>query len=324
MINPKSLILIFLCISTDLIGMQLCKAVVSLFKKKKVMYLESEPDLWQLLPAELQGIIMQFIIEDTLQKEYSFSRCIFSIKNKRIVSRQFRDCIDSKTPFILEKLIAQYKDTHQILTIGYNSHCFNAAKKFGTQAAQEWIEMRKEEIIQEDKLFEAIEEDNLAAVKQLIEQKVNINAFYWVMETPLNYAIERKKSADLIIYLLKNKANPNLQDVNGHTPLFGAIENPELITLLLQHGADPNVIDNCRMTPLLCATDYTRIHGKKIYECIKLLLEAGADSSREDKKGYTALDYAIFSPVDPIAELLRSFNAERGSNYKLRMVPYSF
>jgi len=50
----------------------------------------------------------------------------------------------------------------------------------------------------------------------------------------------RKKVATL---LLKSGANPNIQDIFGHTPLHWAMRfnDPDLIMLLIEHGADLDI-----------------------------------------------------------------------------------
>jgi len=46
--------------------------------------------------------------------------------------------------------------------------------------------------------------------------------------------------------------NPNIQDVDGSTPLHIATRygNLDVVELLLEYGADPNVKDNKGKTPL--------------------------------------------------------------------------
>lgn len=57
--------------------------------------------------------------------------------------------------------------------------------------------------------------------------------------------------AEIITWLLEQKANLNLQDKNGYTALhFSAQEAAiESTRLLLKHGADPNIGDQHQNTP---------------------------------------------------------------------------
>ena len=84
-------------------------------------------------------------------------------------------------------------------------------------------------------------------------------------------------------------------DVNGRTCTGSyalnnaAVENEiEVIKILLERGANPNVQNLQGDTPLICATKYAG--GKPA--TVKLLIEAGTDSAKRDDDGKTALDYA--------------------------------
>jgi ankyrin repeat protein len=56
---------------------------------------------------------------------------------------------------------------------------------------------------------------------------------------------------ELVEYLLKKNANPNIADATGITPLFWAVKsgNKELTELLLKYKADKTVKDSQGMTP---------------------------------------------------------------------------
>lgn len=84
-------------------------------------------------------------------------------------------------------------------------------------------------------------------------------------------------------------------DVNGRTATGSfalnnaAVENhTEVIKLLLGRGANPNVQNIQGDTPLICATKYAG--GKPA--TVKLLVDAGTDTGIKDDDGKTALDYA--------------------------------
>jgi ankyrin repeat protein len=84
-------------------------------------------------------------------------------------------------------------------------------------------------------------------------------------------------------------------DVNGRTQTGSyalnnaAVENHiEVIRILLDRGANPNVQNIQGDTPLICATKYAG--GKPA--TVKMLVAAGSDLALKDDDGKTALDYA--------------------------------
>jgi ankyrin repeat protein len=90
-----------------------------------------------------------------------------------------------------------------------------------------------------------------------------------------------------IARLLKKGADPNAQDDDGFSPLhFAAQESlPEAARLLLDAGANPNIEDSFAITPLGRAA-----HTERGVEVVKLLLAAGADPFKPNKRGFCAAD----------------------------------
>lgn len=56
---------------------------------------------------------------------------------------------------------------------------------------------------------------------------------------------------ELVEYLLQKKADPNIADTTGTTPLIWAVKmgNEELVTLLLKYGAKKDLADEMGITP---------------------------------------------------------------------------
>lgn len=77
-----------------------------------------------------------------------------------------------------------------------------------------------------------------------------------------------KYNKDLVEYLLKKNANPNIADANGATPLFWAVKfgNMELTELLLKYKADKTIKDSQRMTPFEYAL---QTNNKEIINLLK-------------------------------------------------------
>lgn len=81
--------------------------------------------------------------------------------------------------------------------------------------------------------------------------------------------------------LLDYKADPNLQNKAGFTPLgIAASRNDaQAVKLLLAHGAYPNAVQHGSLTPLVLAV------GRGNSEAVRLLLDAGASASPSAKSG---------------------------------------
>lgn len=95
-----------------------------------------------------------------------------------------------------------------------------------------------------------------------------------------------KKTSAAKELITAGRANVSAADSKGRTALHFAAsnDNEELVAFLLEHGADPNVQDLNGSTPLHLAT----MTSKGICE---LLVDAGAKSSAVDTFGKTALHW---------------------------------
>lgn len=87
-------------------------------------------------------------------------------------------------------------------------------------------------------------------------------------------------------------------DVN---PLCMAISKGDFATVkqIIAYGVDVNDSTNRGMTPLMYAAIYNQT------EIAKLLLEKGADLSKKDKSGSTALDHAKATGSTAVLEILK-------------------
>ncbi len=94
----------------------------------------------------------------------------------------------------------------------------------------------------------------------------------------------------IIDALIRAGIDPNVTDRQGGTPMHEAASgdwgNPAAIRALLRHGAAPDPADDHGNTPLLLAAD----RGEA--ECVRLLLEAGADPTRRNQAGESPMDAA--------------------------------
>ncbi len=94
---------------------------------------------------------------------------------------------------------------------------------------------------------------------------------------------------ETVLALLDAGADPNLL-ARGTRPLheavFGDWGAPTSVRVLLSHGADVDALDEHGQTALMIAAQ----RGE--FDCVLLLLEAGADRALRSKDGNTALDHA--------------------------------
>jgi hypothetical protein len=164
-------------------------------------------------------------------------------------------------------------------------------------------------------LANAAGKGQISTVDKLLRQGVDINSkgtenatvLFWSMrnETGFNHLLEmgadpnvvfgdggsvmhwaaRKSDCSMLEAALKHGGNPNLKaGMYGGSPLFETITVgnnkgiPECLKLLLQSGADINLQDDKGQTILLMAADLAR------FDIVLYLLQQGADITAVDKK----------------------------------------
>jgi len=124
-----------------------------------------------------------------------------------------------------------------------------------------------------------IKASNIAAVKQMIDDGVDVNQQDTNGISALHYA----GTVEIAQMLLDAHANIDHQQNHlNATPLMYAVKRslPELVKLLLDRGADVNLQDKYGNTAL---------HHVSDAEIAKMLIEAGVDVNHENGRGYTAI-----------------------------------
>lgn len=96
-------------------------------------------------------------------------------------------------------------------------------------------------------LFIAVRDGRTEAAKLLIYRQADLNAQTDHGATALMMAITQpfpseKEREDLLVYMLKRGADPNLPDYMGNTPLYyaAAVKNVRIVELLQEYGATPD------------------------------------------------------------------------------------
>jgi ankyrin repeat protein len=140
-------------------------------------------------------------------------------------------------------------------------------------------------------------EDGDQKVRLLVACGANPNEVFDEGGTPLLASLDDPESrretrqSDAATILLEAGADPRIRDPNGNTMLILAAKNGsvEILRRLLALGFDPNESARGwgyeRRTPLMLAAGSRRDAAEKV----RLLLTAGAQVDRQDRRGHTAL-----------------------------------
>jgi ankyrin repeat protein len=143
-------------------------------------------------------------------------------------------------------------------------------------------------------LHQAVQNNDLPTIKELILAGANINAPNQDGDTPLNLAVEfeREEAVQLLVQL---HANLNKIDGLGYTPLHNAIlfNNFTLVNFFLASKADPNITNTATgNTPLHSATN------QGLVEIVQLLIAYGVDINKTNKDGDNAIAAASLEKQD--------------------------
>ena len=156
------------------------------------------------------------------------------------------------------------------------------------------------------RLAEAAAKRDVAAIKSLLAQKVDVNE-PGVDGTPALHWSVRVDDLDLATLLLSAGADATLANRHGLTPLTIAATNgsPGMMRLLIDAGADPNAVDAANETMLMVAA---RVG---VVDSVKLLLQRGARVDAKDSiYQQTALMVAVREGHTDVVRLLVEAGAD--------------
>jgi ankyrin repeat protein len=162
-------------------------------------------------------------------------------------------------------------------------------------------------------------------------------------ETGLVYVCNRSFGPNMVREMLDWGADPNKKNARGVTPLEGACNTnqPEVVKLLVDRHADPNLVGThlllkgnvarpeCLRVLLDAGADVTRYKGlmelatwENSIESVELLLSAGVDPNEKHQDRYSPLTTAIRDKRADIFDLLIKKGADpnaEGEDLPLRM-----
>lgn len=129
--------------------------------------------------------------------------------------------------------------------------------------------------------------------------KDTINAVNPMGFTPLILACYRG-NAPVAEFLAGKVKNIDYNSSNGTALAAAAVKgNLALVKVLLENKANPNLADGQGMTPLLYAVQFDN------KEIATLLLKYNADRKMADNEGKSPMDYAVFNKNQEMIDLLK-------------------
>jgi ankyrin repeat protein len=140
----------------------------------------------------------------------------------------------------------------------------------------------------DDSLLTAARQGNVASMRALLKEKANPNVTEPDGTTPLHYAV-RQNSVEAVDLLVAAQADAKAANRYGVTPLWVACTNgnASIIERLIKAGADPNAANPEGETPLMTAARTGRV------EAVRMLLVHGAKvDAKEQWRSQTALMWA--------------------------------
>ncbi|MDT7042205.1 ankyrin repeat domain-containing protein [Candidatus Nitronereus thalassa] len=141
---------------------------------------------------------------------------------------------------------------------------------------------------EEQRLLEAVAQDDLATIRNLVKQGINVNAQDARGRTALLVAVEGHYFESAKV-LLKAGADVNVQDDKKDSPLLlaGAEGTVDIMRLILQAKPDFSLYNRFGGTPLIPAAERGHV------DMVKLLVNTKVDINHVNHLGWTALLEAI-------------------------------
>jgi len=180
-------------------------------------------------------------------------------------------------------------------------------------AALEWILAKNPDLILQnnDLLFFAIQHQQAECVEIMLKAKADVNCPKYsdkigCSSPPLMWAVRYNSPACVHVLVMHPQIDLDAETEYKSNALTMAAYSgyPECIKLLIDTGANVNHRGIGDITALIWAS---RWRGPNYALCAKFLLDAGADPNLKDERGHTALEWAVSNGNEPqVRDLLHS------------------
>nr|WCB86822.1 CPPV011 ankyrin repeat protein [Cooks petrelpox virus] len=145
-------------------------------------------------------------------------------------------------------------------------------------------------------LFSAIYDNDVEAVKYLLDRNINPNDEIVLINSDHNNNLPLVTAValghvEIVKLLISYRSNVNKQDkIFRKSALHVAVENNDdnIAKILLENGANPNVVDFEMSTPM----HITLLSNPTNSNMVSMLLEYGSDIHLKDKYGESSIDLA--------------------------------
>lgn len=149
-------------------------------------------------------------------------------------------------------------------------------------------------------MIDAVARGDESKVKEFLDAGISPDIQDVEGWTPLMWAVQ-DGNIPMANLLIEAGADPDIWDYSENTALLLAIyqNNVDAISALAAAGADVNLADSTGWTPLMSAATYGYI------ESTAILLESGADPDMRDDNSYSAFLYAKKYAYNEVADMLK-------------------